>query len=215
MVGIVLVFPGVSATSDSLGRTADEENGVRIISGSARGKQLSPLSGGEIRPTPDRVREALFSMLVSRFGSIEGLRVLDLFAGSGALALEALSRGATAAVLIDQGAQAARIIPANIRACAVAERTTFIRSDVLKALPRLRGSVFDLVFLDPPYGQGLVPPVLTAVAEFGLLAPDGLICAETDRHDEMPESVGPLVRIDQRHYGSTAVHLFSHTEAEA
>lgn len=188
---------------------------MRIISGSARGKQLSPLRGGDIRPTPDRVRESLFSVLVSRFGSLAGLRVLDLFAGSGALALEALSRGAATAVLIDQGEQAARVIPANIRACAMQERATFIRSDVLKALPRLGGSVFDLVFLDPPYGQGLVPPVLTAVAGLGLLAPDGLICAESARRDELPERIGPLARIDQRHYGSTAVHLFSHPEAEA
>ena len=188
---------------------------MRIISGSARGKQLSHLHGGDIRPTPDRVREALFSMLVSRFGSLDGLRVLDLFAGSGALALEALSRGAASAVLVDHGPQSARVIPANIRACAMQERATFIRSDVIKALPRLGGSLFDLVFLDPPYGQGLVPPALTALAELGLLAPEGLICAETDRREELPGAIGPFVRIDRRHYGSTAVHLFSHSEAEA
>jgi 16S rRNA (guanine(966)-N(2))-methyltransferase RsmD len=188
---------------------------VRIISGSARGKQLSPLHGGDIRPTPDRVREALFSVLVSRFGSLDGLRVLDLFAGSGALALEALSRGAASAVLVDQGPQSARVIPANIRACAMQERATFVRSDVLKALSRLGGSLFELVFLDPPYGQGLVPPVLIALAELGLLAPDGLICAETDRREELPGAIGPFVCIDRRHYGSTAVHLFSHPEAEA
>jgi 16S rRNA (guanine(966)-N(2))-methyltransferase RsmD len=191
-----------------------KENGVRIISGSARGKQLSPLRGADIRPTPDRVREAVFSMLVSRLGPLAGLRVLDLFAGSGALALEALSRGAASAVLVDRGAQAAQVIPANIRACAMLERATFIRSDVLKALPRLEGTLFDLILLDPPYGQGLVPPVLTAVAELGLLAPGGLLCAETDRQEELSAAIGSLVRIDRRHYGSTAVHLFSQPEAE-
>jgi 16S rRNA (guanine966-N2)-methyltransferase len=95
------------------------------------------------------------------------------------------------------------------------ERATFIRSDVPKALPRLGGSLFELILLDPPYGQGLVPPVLTALAELGLLAPDGLICAETDRREELPGTIGPFVCIDRRHYGSTAVHLFSHPEAEA
>jgi 16S rRNA (guanine(966)-N(2))-methyltransferase RsmD len=161
------------------------------------------------------VREALFSVLVSRLGSLGGLRVLDLFAGSGALALEALSRGATTAVLVDQGPQSARVIPANIRACAMQERATFIRSDVFKALPRLVGSLFDLVFLDPPYGQGLVPPVLTTLAEVGLIAPDGLVCAETDRREELPGTIGSFARIDRRHYGSTAVHLFSHSDTEA
>lgn len=188
---------------------------MRIISGSARGKQLSPLLGVDIRPTPDRVREALFSALTSRFGSLSGLRVLDLFAGSGALGLEALSRGAAAAVLVDQGPQSARVIPANIQKCAMQEQATFIRSDVLKALPRLSGSLFELVFLDPPYGQGLVPPVLTALGEFGLLAPDGLVCAETDCRDELSDTIGSFVRINQRRYGSTAVHLFSHPDAEA
>jgi 16S rRNA (guanine(966)-N(2))-methyltransferase RsmD len=188
---------------------------VRIISGSARGKKLLPLHGGDIRPTPDRVREALFSMLASRFGSLDGLRVLDLFAGSGALALEALSRGAASAVLVDQGPQSARVVPANILACAMQERAAFIRSDVLKALPRLGGSLFDLILLDPPYGQGMVSPVLTALAELGLLAPDGLICAETDRREELPMAIRPFICIDRRHYGSTAIHLFSHPEAEA
>lgn len=189
---------------------------MRIISGSARGKRLAPLSGSDIRPTPDRVREALFSVLGSRFGSLEGVTVLDLFAGSGAMALEALSRGAATAVLVDQGAQAARVIPANIRACAMEMRATFIRADVLKTLPRLaQGPAFDLVFLDPPYGMGLVPPVVAAVAELGLLAPGGLLCAETARRDELPEAIGPLKRIDLRQYGSTAVHLFSHPETEA
>jgi 16S rRNA (guanine(966)-N(2))-methyltransferase RsmD len=215
MLGLVLVFPGVSTTSAICRERAKEENGVRIISGSARGRQLSPLLGKDIRPTPDRVREALFSLLTSRFGSLSGLRVLDLFAGSGALALEALSRGAVSAVLVDKGPQSARVIPANIRACAMQERATFIPSDVLKALPRLGGSLFELVFLDPPYGQGLVLPVLTALAEFGLLAPAGLICAETDRREELPAAVGSFVRIDRRLYGSTAVHLFTHPEAEA
>lgn len=188
---------------------------MRIISGSVRGRQLVPLSGADIRPTPDRVREALFSMLASRLGPLAGMHVLDLFAGSGALALEALSRGAASAILVDQGAQAVRVIPANINACRMQEQATFIRSDVLKAIPRLAGKRFELIFLDPPYSQELVPPVLNAVAAFGLLASGGVICAETDRRDAIPEVVGPFTRFDRRDYGSTAIHLFTCTEAEA
>lgn len=188
---------------------------MRIISGSARGKQLAPLTGADIRPTPDRVREAVFSMLVSRFGSFAGLHILDLFAGSGALSLEAVSRGAASAILVDLGSQASRVIPANISACRMQEQTTFIRSDVLTALPRLTGNHFELIFLDPPYGQGLIPPVLAAVAEFGLLAPNGLIYAEADRRDTIPENISSFFRIDQRYYGSTAIHLFTYPEAGA
>jgi len=189
---------------------------VRIISGTARGKRLAPLSGSDIRPTPDRVREALFSMLVSRLGTLSGLCVLDLFSGSGAMALEALSRGAASAVLVDQGNQAARVIPANIRACAFGSRAEFLRSDVHKTLAAMPdGRCFDLIFLDPPYGRDLIPPIVRLIAERGLLAPDGLLCAETDRRDELPESIGPLRRIDLRHYGSTSIHLFTYPEAEA
>jgi len=189
---------------------------LRIISGTARGKRLAPISGSDIRPTPDRVREALFSILGSRFGSLAGLSVLDLFAGSGALALEALSRGAASAVLVDQGSQAAKLISANIRCCALENRAHFIRSDVLKALAATpEGRSFDLIFLDPPYGKDLVPPAVLLIAERSLLAPAGLLCAETDRGDKLPEVIGSLRRIDERHYGSTTIHLYTHPEAEA
>lgn len=188
---------------------------MRIISGSARGRQLAPLSGVDIRPTPDRVREAVFSMLTSRLGPLAGMHILDLFAGSGALALEALSRGAASAIMVDQGAQAARVIPANIIACRMQGQATFMQSDVFKAIPRLAGKRFDMIFLDPPYNQGLVPLVLNAVAEFGLLASGGVICAETDRRDAVPEVIGPFTSIDRRHYGSSSIHLFTTTEAEA
>lgn len=189
---------------------------MRIISGTARGKRLAPLSGSDIRPTPDRVREALFSIIVSRLGTLSGLSVLDLFAGSGAMALEALSRGAASAVLVDEGNQAAKVIPINIRSCALESRAKFQRSDALKSLAAMPdGRHFDLIFLDPPYRRNLVPPIVRVIGERGLLAPDGLLCAETDRRDELPETIGPLQRIEQRHYGSTTIHLFAHPEAEA
>jgi 16S rRNA (guanine(966)-N(2))-methyltransferase RsmD len=189
---------------------------VRIISGSARGRHLAVFSGREIRPTPDRVREAIFSSLFSRLGPLEGKKVLDLFAGTGAMALEALSRGAGRAVLVDQGTQAARVIPANIRTCGLGDRAVFRHADTLRELPRLAAEgPFDLIFLDPPYGRGLVPQVVAVVAELGLLAPAGLVCAEAARQDEVPEEIGGLRRIDRRLYGSTAVHFFSYPETEA
>lgn len=188
---------------------------MRIISGSARGKRLATFSGGDIRPTPDRVREAIFSMLYSRLGGLEGSTVLDLFAGTGAMGLEALSRGARRAVLVDQGQQSARIIPANLKACALQERASHVRGDVQKTLPRLAAEgPYDLIFLDPPYGRDLVPKVLTLISELKLLAAGGVVCAEADRQDAVPAVVGELVRMEQRCYGSTAIHLFTQSEPE-
>jgi 16S rRNA (guanine(966)-N(2))-methyltransferase RsmD len=189
---------------------------VRIISGLAKGKRLASFTGGAIRPTPDRVREAIFSILYSRFGTLEGKTVLDLFAGTGAMGLEALSRGCRRAVLLDEGRQSAAIIPANLKTCGLEESATYLRSDVLKALPRLEGEgPFDLIFLDPPYGRDLVPEVVRAISERKLLAPGGLVCAESAGGDEVPVALGDLIRIERRCYGSTTVHLFTHPEPEA
>lgn len=188
---------------------------MRIISGLAKGKRLVSFKGEVIRPTPDRVREAIFSILYSRFGAFEGKTVLDLFAGTGAMGLEALSRGCRRAVLVDEGRQSATIIPANLKNCGLEESATYLRSDVLKAMDRFEGEgPFDLIFLDPPYGRGLVPAVVTAISERKLLAPDGLVCAESAAGDVVPDTLGDLIRIERRCYGSTTVHLFSHPEPE-
>jgi 16S rRNA (guanine(966)-N(2))-methyltransferase RsmD len=188
---------------------------VRIISGSAKGKRLSVLTGMDIRPTSDRVREAVFSILLSRFGTLDGCAVLDLFSGTGALSLEALSRGASRATLIDSGDQASRLIPRNISVCAFQQKTSFLRGDVLATLPRLSGQgPFDLIFLDPPYGRGLVPVVIASVARQGLLAPEGLIIAETARKDPLPAIIETMTLLEIRCYGSIAIHLFSHAASE-
>ena len=143
------------------------------------------------------------------------MRVLDLFAGTGAMALEALSRGAKSAVLIDQGTPSARLIPANIRTCGMEKRASFLRADVLAALPRLAvEGPFDLVFLDPPYHRGLVMPVLEALANLRIVRPGGIVCAETDRREAVPERAGALVLLDRRDYGSTSIHLFSQPTSE-
>lgn len=189
---------------------------MRIISGSARGKRLAGFSGTRIRPTPDRVREALFSILFSHLGGFEGKTVLDLFAGTGALGLEALSRGARSAVMVDQGAQAARLITANAKACNLQEKVILMRGDVLKKLPELAvKGPFDLIFLDPPYGLGLVEAALRIIVDLGLLAKGGLVCAEAGVRDPLPDKSGNLDCIARRRYGSTVIGLFSFPNTEA
>jgi len=183
---------------------------VRIISGQARGKQLASVQGIEIRPTSDRVREALFSSLTSRLGSFDGMEVLDLFAGTGALGLEALSRGAAHGCFVDSGRQAQKLIHTNSAHCAMAQRCQLIALPVERALDKLRGK-FDLIFLDPPYRKGLVDTTITKISQLDLLKPHGLICAEEDKATEVQQALGRYQRIDLKTYGSTALHLFAHT----
>jgi 16S rRNA (guanine966-N2)-methyltransferase len=183
---------------------------VRIISGQARGRKLAPLIGADIRPTPDRVREALFSIVLSRLGSFSDKTVLDLYAGSGAMGLEALSRGAASALFIDQGPQSAQVLATNLKACSFEERGSFRRGEVMATLPRLAPRKFDLIFADPPYRSGLAEKTLQAVSRLQLLTADGLLCAETAAGEELPDGAGDLLLIDRRRYGSTTIHLYAH-----
>ncbi len=181
---------------------------MRIIAGSRRGKKLAAFDGRQIRPTPDRVREALFSMLISRFGDLDGLKVLELFAGTGAQSLEALSRGATTAVMIEQSPYAIKLIKDNISACGYADRVTLISGELPACLDRVcRNAPYDLILLDPPYHAGLTDQVIAKVESLNLLAEGGIICIETQRR-ELPQSQGALTLLDRRCYGSTAIHLF-------
>ena len=186
---------------------------MRIISGKARGKQLATVQGQEIRPTSDRVREALFSSLTCRLGSFEQLVILDLFAGTGALALEALSRGAGEAVLVDSGRQSQRLIEKNSQICGLSSQCRLLATPVDKALPRL-SRPFDVIFLDPPYRQGLVDRTILQISELNLLAAGGIICAEEDKGTLVSDLLGRYHLVDLKQYGSTALHIFTHAPTE-
>lgn len=183
---------------------------MRIISGSARGRKLADFTGLSIRPTSDRVREAVFSLLTSRLGTLNNLRVLELFAGSGALSLEALSRGAQQAILVDSGSQAVALIQDNIARCHLREKARVVRQPAESVLPLLqKDAPFDLIFMDPPYRQGLISGLLQQIATLQLLAQNGIIVAETAAKEDfdVPPS---LIRHDIRRYGSTQIHLIIH-----
>lgn len=181
---------------------------MRIVAGTVRGKKLAAFDGKQIRPTPDRVREALFSMLISRFGGLTGLKVLELFAGTGAQSLEALSRGAATAVMVEQSPYAIKLIKDNIKACGFGERATLISGELPGCLDKVvKYAPFDLILLDPPYRAGLTDQVLAGVESLNLLASGGIICTETQRGG-FPQYQGALTLLDRRCYGSTAIHLF-------
>ena len=153
---------------------------MRIIAGEWRGRPIEAPPGMGTRPTADRLRETLFSMLLSRLGSFEGLRVADLFAGSGALGLEALSRGAASATFVDSDANAIQAIRRNLQSLGVADRATVIPGS---ALSLRAGQAYDLIFADPPYSPGSGSAVVEAVAQAEWLAPGGWISVETARGD--------------------------------
>jgi 16S rRNA (guanine966-N2)-methyltransferase len=155
---------------------------MRIIAGEWRGRKLVAPAGQQTRPTADRTRETLFSMLASRLGSFEGLRVADLFAGSGALGLEALSRGAAHATFVESDQSALRAIQANVQGLSARERVS-VRALSVASLPR--ADPVDLIFADPPYRPESGTEAAAAVAKAGWLAAGGWMAIETQRGEEV------------------------------
>src|SRR5690348_17374436 len=152
---------------------------MRVVGGRLRGRPLASPKSSAIRPTADRLRESLFNILVHAYGDpITGARVLDLFAGTGALGIEALSRGAAFALLVDDGAEARALIRENVAALGLGGVTRIFRRDATKLGPAHPLEPFSLAFLDPPYGQGLAAPALISAREGGWLAPGALIVVE-------------------------------------
>ncbi len=180
---------------------------MRIIAGQHRGARLASVGAGDpaahLRPTPDRVREAIFSILASRPGGdpVPGARVLDLFAGTGALGLEALSRGAARAAFVDDGAAARALLRRNIEILRAQGTTDVWRRDATR-LGQNRGAPYGLVFLDPPYGQGLGALALASARAGGWLAPGATVVWEESAEQDPPEG---FLRTDARRWGDTWV----------
>lgn len=186
---------------------------MRIISGKSRGRILRTPSRNNvdagIRPTADRVKEALFSILAGRS---RGAKVLDLYAGTGALGLEALSRGAELAVFVDNGDAAIDLVKKNVELCGLADSSAIIRRDLTRGLAFLQelapAGGFDLIFLDPPYRQGLVALFLSGLAGLRLLAVDGLVVAEEGSDVELAVAYPSLSLADRRRYGDTTIWFY-------
>lgn len=180
---------------------------MRIIGGNRRGLKLADVGEGDmaahLRPTSDRVREAIFNLLINggHGNPVAGARVLDLFAGTGALGLEALSRGAAEAVFVDDGAKALGLIRANIAKMRAEGETKVLRQDAVR-LGANPGAGFGLVFLDPPYGKGLGEAALVAARKGGWLAPEAMVVWEEGAAPAVPEG---FRQVDQRKYGDTVV----------
>ena len=179
---------------------------MRVISGKLKGKRLFTPKGRDLRPTSDRVREAIFDILQN---SVENRIVLDLFAGTGALGIEALSRGAKRAVFLEASSRSLAVLRKNIKACGLDRQTEVLALEVSRGIQVLsrRGEAFDLIFLDPPYGRGLARTALQAISEGEILAPGARIVAEHSSAEDL-DSIPRLERVDRRKYGSTLVSFF-------
>src|SRR5438105_9913682 len=175
---------------------------MRIVGGRLRGGALAAPKSQAIRPTADRLRESLFNVLIHAYGDpVAGARVLDLFAGTGALGLEAVSRGAAFALFVDEEAEARALMRQNVEALGVAAATRIFRRDATKLGPAHPVEPFSLAFLDPPYGKGLAEKALTSAREGGWLTADALIVVEEKTEAfKTPEG---FEEIERRKYDDT------------
>lgn len=181
---------------------------MRVISGTARGLRLKSLEGLDTRPTLDNVKEAIFSML---FSVCTGATVLDLFAGSGAMGIEAISRGAKEAVFADLNPKACAVVRENLEKARMSDRATVVNTDALRYLETAgkNGMKFDLIFLDPPYSLGLIDESLKFISEYNLLSEGGLVVIEFDSGTKVDIKDFNLVK-DKR-YGRVCVNILEAT----
>ncbi len=176
---------------------------MRIIGGDFRGRKLIALSGDDIRPTSDRVREAIFNILGPR---VQNARVLDLYAGTGALGLESLSRGAKNVVFMDVALSSCQIIQKNINLCKMTEKTTLLHHDIVgHPFSKVHKAPFDLIFMDPPYGKGHVETTLEKSGFLDLLAPKGIIIVEQSFKESLADPLNGLDIYRQKKYSKTFV----------
>lgn len=185
---------------------------MRVIGGAARGRRLKVPKGQAVRPTAARVKESLFNILPHDFS---GQRVLDLFAGSGNVSIEALSRGAAKAVLVDESPRASAIIRDNLSRLGLSERAQVWTAPVFRSLRKLAksGEIFDLVFLDPPYDRERVGATLSAIGQCHLLSRTGRVVAEHSAREPVRSRYEDLVLNDQRRYGDTLLSFFINAAA--
>ncbi len=180
---------------------------MRVITGTAKGRRLKALKGRETRPTSDRTKESLFNIIGSR---IINAKFLDLYAGTGAIGIEAISRGANTALFIEKNPHAVRIIKNNLDLTGLADRAEVLCLDADRAIELLSAKErgFDIIFIDPPYLRGFINKSLSKINNSKLLAPGGLIVTESSKLEVLPKQVGQLIMFRQEKYGDTVLSFY-------
>ena len=182
---------------------------MRIIAGEFRGRRLKSPADYSIRPTSDKVKEAVFSMIYPYI--TDNCVAMDVFAGSGNLGLEAISRGVSKVYFSDASRESVRLIKENISICKAEERSIILSGDFRSNIARVKENI-DIYFLDPPYADGFILPALDAILDAGNLAEDGMIICEYDSHDDLPEEYRTLTAVKIRKYGKTGVTVYKISE---
>ena len=183
---------------------------MRIIAGEFRGRRLKSPPDYSIRPTSDKVKEAVFSIILPYFTN--RTVVMDVFAGSGNLGLEAISRGAVKAYFSDASKDSLRLVKDSVAVCKAQDRAVIINADFRSAIARVKEKV-DFYFLDPPYADGYIMEALDTILDDGSLSPDGMIVCEHDRHEELPEEYRDLECFRARRYGKTGLTIYRRKKA--
>jgi len=183
---------------------------LRIVTGRFRGRRLRSVPGREVRPTADRVKESIYNILQTE---VAGARVLDLYAGSGNLGLEALSRGARAVVLVERAPAALGVLRQNLEALGVQDEVEVVRGDVLRYLAGGQASPFDIILADPPYDAGAEPELLRALPGTAL-RPGGWLVLQHSRRWLAPEVAGDLRQVRSKRFGDTVVDFFRREEED-
>lgn len=182
---------------------------LRVISGSAKGHKLKTINGTATRPTTDRVKESVFNIIS---GFIVGKRVLDLYSGTGSLGIEALSRGAEFAIFVDNSRECLVTIKQNLSHTRLSEKASIMPTNVFSVLDNLskENRKFDIIFLDPPYNKGLVEETLKCLVESDIIEREGMVIAEHDYKENVPQEVEFLKRFRYQKYGDTIVSFYGY-----
>jgi len=181
---------------------------MRIIAGSAKGKRIKSRKGNETRPTLDRVKESLFSII---HPYVEGSTFLDLFSGTGNIALEAISRGSKRAVMIEKEQEALKVIIENVNNLGFEDRCRAYKNDVERAVEILgkKREKFDIIFMDPPYKDNVCTKVIKKIQKADILAENGLIIAEHHFQEDLAEEIGEFKKSDERRYGNKEITFYT------
>lgn len=186
---------------------------MRIITGRMKGRKIKALEGTNTRPTSDRVKESLFNILINKI-DIRGKRILDLFAGTGNLGLEALSREALECIFVEKDKNAFSVLKNNIEALDFVDKSKCYNQDAFYALKIIikNNEKFDIIFLDPPYGKGYIQQAIEKISGFDLLNYGGIIISEYDEFDEMPEAIENIKIFRTEKYGRTKISFWTKEE---
>jgi 16S rRNA (guanine966-N2)-methyltransferase len=186
---------------------------MRVVAGTRKGHPLLAVPGKNTRPTVDKVKESIFNIIGPYF---DGGLALDLYAGTGGLGIEALSRGVDRCIFVDNNGKAIQVVKENLKSTRFLEQAEVYRNDANRALAILckRGLKFDLVFLDPPYATQTIESQLAILESNGLLSPQAIVVAEHDASDALKDEIGELRKIKESTYGNTTISIYTYDKGE-